>query len=616
MAGEVFSLRRDIQTNPLEGCKSSLTDFVSMSLESMLLQLTIFANLIELGSSLWLGFYLFNRGYPNRITARVALSLVALSAFFLGAFNNHFFPAPELAFLRAILLVISMGCWYSVVFHLLPAKHKAAFRWLEYAVYAFCGASIFLLITNPNVFGASVATTYSAPLQRGLTYNVYGFTLIFTPVITAVTAWRNQRIHATKDSLYVFLTSLFPLFTVIYKVIAELINPQIMPRIIQDGLFFVGVFSMGIAVARHQSMLERRTILQEFPTTALFVFLASVGYGTIGWAAGLPFSVMGNVVAVIVSSFGLYDFIREALERRRSWEREEFRRKLRVTDSAGEDKLKKMLQDGLDLLCEVLHASSGIVAIQEGRKARVVASRNSVEVGSEFVPEAKEDEAQYRSERTIPNIQWFSSIFEGGRQIALAGVGASLAKMEYSSGDLELLDEFANHVGMLVMLANLVTDNQVLGAPEEGGGGQVELAAENMMRTLSSPQETELIALVEDAMRKFSDSLVLGQSALVEIVGIESNTLVERGRQLQEVLRQAVEALRPASVRPVDVIPPAWYAYIILHDAYLEGARNRDVMARLYISEGTFNRTRRLALRGAARWLIEKFGGEGKLSKV
>jgi hypothetical protein len=57
----------------------------------------------------------------------------------------------------------------------------------------------------------------------------------------------------------------------------------------------------------------------------------------------------------------------------------------------------------------------------------------------------------------------------------------------------------------------------------------------------------------------------------------------------------------------VDAIPRAWYAYIILHDAYLEGARNRDVMARLYISEGTFNRTRRLALRGVARWMSERF---------
>jgi hypothetical protein len=42
-----------------------------------------------------------------------------------------------------------------------------------------------------------------------------------------------------------------------------------------------------------------------------------------------------------------------------------------------------------------------------------------------------------------------------------------------------------------------------------------------------------------------------------------------------------------------------------LYDAYVEDAPNREIMARLYISEGTFNRVRRKALRAAARSLWE-----------
>lgn len=582
----------------------------------MLLQFTVIANLVELGSTLWLGFYLFNRGYPSLITARIALSLTALSVFFLGAFNNHFYPSSESATLRAILLLIGMGCWHSAVFSLLPAGQKAAFRWLEHVVYALCGASIIFLLMDANAFDESIATAYSAPMRRGLAYAVYGFTLIFTPIVMAVTAWNNKRVRATQDSLYIFLTSLFPLFTTVYKIISELTNPQIMPRLIQDGLFFAGVFSMGIAVARHQSMLERRTILQELPTTALFVFLAAATYGAMGWAAGLPFSAMGNVVTVIVCSFGFYDFVREALDRRRNRDKEEFRRKLRAVDNTSEDKLGKMLQDGLDLLCETLHAASGIVAVQARGKARILAGRNSVEVGSEFVWDVEEDEGQYRAERKIPNIQWVSSIFEGQQQIALVGIGASQDKMEYSSGDMELLGEFAHHVGTLVLLGNLAAGEQVSTPTEENQGGQINSAAENMIRALTNIQETELIPLVEDALRKFPNVLVLGQSALVKAIGIESDSQIARGKQLQEVLRQAVDALRPGPLRPVDVIPRAWYAYIILHDAYLEGVRNRDVMARLYISEGTFNRTRRIALRGAARWIIEKFGNAEKPPKA
>ena len=53
-------------------------------------------------------------------------------------------------------------------------------------------------------------------------------------------------------------------------------------------------------------------------------------------------------------------------------------------------------------------------------------------------------------------------------------------------------------------------------------------------------------------------------------------------------------------------LPRIWYSYAILHDAYIQGVPNREIMARLYISEGTFNRTRRNALRGLTRLLTEK----------
>ena len=44
---------------------------------------------------------------------------------------------------------------------------------------------------------------------------------------------------------------------------------------------------------------------------------------------------------------------------------------------------------------------------------------------------------------------------------------------------------------------------------------------------------------------------------------------------------------------------------MILHSAYFEDVPNRDIMSRLYISEGTFNRTRRAALRAVTQTLEE-----------
>ncbi len=580
----------------------------------MLAQLTIVANLIELGVSLWFGFYLFTRGYPNRITARISLSLMAVSVYFLGAFNSHFQYGTEFAGLRATLLVIGMSCWYSAIFALLPNTRKVRLYWLEYAVYALCIASIILLLLDRTVFDSSLPTTYAAPMRKGLAYSVYGLTLVFVSFSMAGTAWVNKQARNTKDSLYIFLTSSFPLFTTFYKSVSEMTDPQIMPRIMQDGLFFAGVFSMGMAVAKHQSMLERRTVLQEFPLTLLFITVTVAVFCLGGFLIDLPFSSFGNLCLLLITTLGLYDLTREVIDRRRSREKEDFRRKLRTVDGAAGNKFQRMLQDGLNLLCETLHTSSGVVAVQAQGKARVLAARNSVEVGSELFLEVKEDEGQYRSGGRIPNIEWISSIFEGQRQIALVGIGASQDKVEFSSGDLELLDEFANHVGALVSLANLVEENQPATSADENA--RLDLAAEDMMQTLAGASETDLTPLVEDALRKFPDVVTLGQSPLVDITKVDGHTQVERGKRLQEILRQAVDALRPGATRPVDVIPRAWYAYIILHDAYLEGARNRDVMARLYISEGTFNRTRRTALRGVARWVFEKFGSGRQFSGV
>lgn len=81
---------------------------------------------------------------------------------------------------------------------------------------------------------------------------------------------------------------------------------------------------------------------------------------------------------------------------------------------------------------------------------------------------------------------------------------------------------------------------------------------------------------------------------------------MERGKQRQKFLADAIDSFRPAGTRPPEPLPRVWYSYSVLYDAYVEGVPNREIMARLYISEGTFNRTRRNALRGLARLIMER----------
>jgi hypothetical protein len=133
---------------------------------------------------------------------------------------------------------------------------------------------------------------------------------------------------------------------------------------------------------------------------------------------------------------------------------------------------------------------------------------------------------------------------------------------------------------------------------------------------LEGIDERELVSLVEDALRRLYDYSYLGEQTLagLQVVGWrlqgqakEFVTHIDRGKALSEVLVQAMNKLRPAGPEPTaHTIPPReWYQFVILHDAYVLGELNRDIMSRLYISEGTFNRTRRRAVRGVAKALEE-----------
>ena len=180
----------------------------------------------------------------------------------------------------------------------------------------------------------------------------------------------------------------------------------------------------------------------------------------------------------------------------------------------------------------------------------------------------------------------------------------------FSRTFLDVFTEFVERVRMLDWMGNLYpqTKERILQPVTEPQAQTVELKpiVSNVPVTLVDDNpEAWFIKLVEDCLRKYSDSIALAQSPLVEYVVVTSETHIERGKRLQRLLYDAIESLRPAGIRPREVLPRDWYNYVVLHDAYVLSLPNREIMSRLYVSEGTFHRTRRNAVRGLARMLLE-----------
>lgn len=573
----------------------------------MLLQATVLVDLIAMTVTLWMAFYLFARGFSSTLTLRMVVVSLTLSGFFFGAYNNIFVQVPGTAAIRAVLLVIGLGGWYSLTYRVMSENNQKRFRWMEWGIYLTGAISVFLLL-QPGAFIREVGNAlHVAHMNDSPPYRIYGLYQILVALGLMWNLLVGDRVGLTSRGKYYLAASVFPVLSVIYGVIS-LGSATPAPRIIQDMLAFTGIFILNLAVARHQIWTERRATLQDFPLTTLSVLGLAGLYGYVAWSRGMATEWIAAVIGLAIITLGLYDLVREFLERQRMRDESRFRKQLNRFDieSSSDEAIKRSLQNGLDLLCEAIHAPGGFIAVRRGDDFVVLASRSSVAVGSEMPASilTYEDVSHPKVEE-LSSFAWIAPAFDGQMQVSAIGLSSHKSKLDYSTGDLDLLAEVAEHVGKIVSirestkLPQPVNENQ----PENT---QIISAADEMIASISTSLDAEFVKRVEDGLRHFSDYIALGQSPLADWAGIRAESHVERGKQLQKLLADAIDSFRPAGTRPPEPLPRVWYSYAVLYDAYVEGVPNREIMARLYISEGTFNRTRRNALRGLARLLMER----------
>ena len=580
----------------------------------VLFELTRYVDLAALGATLWMALYLFARGSSNAVTLRAVIVLMLLSVFFLGAHSALFDAFPGMAPIRAAVVLLALGAWYSLTYRLASPVTRVRLKWLRVAVFAVYGAMALLAAGGSSTFGVGQDEgIFIARLQPGPAFFVYPGALMFTSAAILYNLLAGDRIGFSPQGRFFLVASVIIAASAAYGSLA-LVSAIPLPRLLLDALIFAGVFLLGVSVARHQTLLERRTTLQDFPVSGAAMLAITAFYLMLAFGLGLPESAAGAVVALVVLTHSVYDVVHEALAQLRLRREARVRKRLRELedDVRGDDVLQARLRRGLGLLCQTLRSMGGFIALRPAHEGpfTVMAHKHSLAVGTHLDASmvSCDDLTQVRRAE-LPDIDWLAPAFEGDEQIAVIGIRKPAARVEYAAADLDLLAEVADHVGTIVALSSRREIRPPHAPPDASaaktGVFSLPLASEEMLSAAVSRLDPELIKNIEECLRHLPDFVALGESRLAAWMEVGGATPVERGKTLNGLLKNAIEVQRPAAAEPPGTLPREWYGYHILHEAYVGDVPNRVIMNRLYISEGTFNRIRRTAVRGLARTLIE-----------
>jgi hypothetical protein len=576
----------------------------------LLFALTSATDFLGLCTTLWLAGYLLSRGFRSPTTIRAALVLFFLSATFAEGYVSLHEPEKShyTWYLAAFLLAVIV--WYNLTYQWLPRPLQRRLRWTAWGIYGV-GVITLVIVLLPNAElsgpGPGLYIGSAKPTLFGL-----GNALMLLPaaIATLVNFRLGARFGRGPGFRTVWLAAFFGALAMTYGALSYLLGINT-PQLGLDWLVITAMVMLGLAVARHQAFVERRTTLQDLPISVLAIVAIMVFYAFLTQRAGFSPEQTTLVTALAVLTHSMYDLAREWLDRLVHRQESKLRHQLRklARDVAGPDVLAANLQTALQGLVHTLQASSGFVAVKEGEHYSIVASVHSWPIGQQLDSTELTADDLRPGAGQIKEAAWLAPAVVGSKQVGAIGLGARSNREAYREEDLDLMVDAADSMGRLLQAeARQVQGRaQLLSLATEVETREVGLqaGAQDLIAELEAQLDRNFVRTVEQALRHLSDYITLGQSGLVDELMIAGATQVERGKAVRDDLLQAIEGLRPARTRPGGIPPREWHAYLIMYDAYVEDVPNRDIMSELYVSEGTFNRERRKALHAVARTLLE-----------
>lgn len=583
----------------------------------MLFLLTVLTDFLGMVVALWLATYLLARGFPSRVTLRAVVVLLLVAASLFISYLNLYQPISGIAAKWSALLTIGFMAWYDLTYQLLPPPARKRTQWIAWGIYAGSLIKIALLLVfrrastgdiSPTLWVSPLWTFESTAIPVAIADSLY-------MALTTAAILYNFRVGAQAGigphSRATWVAFFLGACSVGCGILALAAKFSI-PRVIPDAFLLAAIVVLGYAIAVHQALVERRTTFHDLPVSGMAIFGLTGVYIVIAAQQNVSPVGIALITLLAVLTHSAYDIAREFLDHLLHQRESDLRRHFRhlAREVGGPGTFPPRLQSGLTNLCRMLGAVGGFIAIRQGDKFVVSASVHSLaldhclEAGDVICDELCSPWADWADK-----VSWLAPAFVGDEQRAVIALGPRLRRGPYSETDLDLLAEMADWVGILTsaQAQQRQSREQLIQLAAEVRARELGLQAEaeDLLALFQNKPDPQFVRWVEEALRNLSDFTALGESPLIVELGVVSPTHIEGGKILRERLIQAIETLRPAGNRPTDLWPRAWHSYAVLHDAYIEDVPNREIMARLYISEGTFNRQRRKALHAVARALLE-----------
>jgi len=607
----------------------------------LLYSLTLFASFFTLALALWLGLYVVTRNQRSLIAWLTGLTLWTIARLFLDvllALNPPPTPIENIDLLRLFFpfwraMTLSeqgMSGWlqgWSVMSVVILWHHATVlmrpgpltkWRWTRIlAGYGVAAAWIMVNINTPLFFASTVGDPlYLNTLKAGPLYPVFAVFLLLFAGASVINLVRSVREAPT-----VMLSRQLIILTVA-TVVGGLAGPLSIaasafelpvPVFMLALLLGTYVTLIGYGVAQYSALVDGRTIRYDFVYNAVTIGGVTLLYLLVTWISvqtyNVPAVAFVLVVILAIMTHTLLDVARRGLDSlfyRRDTRR--LRENLRrLTTLAGEQASQTdSLSVALDSLCTSVQATFGLLLLCEDDGLHLAAAYRWHHPDFSLPPtDVRADDVLHLTPGHFPpplsEAALLIPLYSDTSQLGALVLGRPENGTGYSQADVELLlypsdwlaDTIKNiqrEAEYLARIAGLVEKD-----PSEVRQYPDQISVKN----------------VEDALRHLADYAYLGKLPLTETKLAESClpdgtiTHLDRGKAVYNILAEAIEKLRPDGQLSGEPPPREWHPYLILHEAYLEDKLNREIMARLYISEGTFNRTRRAALRAVTRTLTE-----------